>query len=133
MTPRALIALATTLLLAVAACGESTTPPEPGVVSLSLVTPNTDDGAMAMVLTGPGVASFSSGSSAYAVYWRVVSATEARVIVVGDLSNGVLATAQVAEANRLSGYHVGILEVATRSDAVRASTAGYAINLAGSH
>jgi hypothetical protein len=37
------------------------------------------------------------------------AATEARTIVVGDLSNGVLATAQVAEANRLSGYHVGIL------------------------
>ncbi len=127
------MALAAAVLLAAAACSDSTTPPTPGVVTLSLVTPNADDGAMALVLTGPGITSIASGSGAYAVYWRVVSPTEARVIVVGDLSNGVLATAQVAEANRLTGYHVGILEVATRSDAVRASTAGYAITLAGSH
>ncbi|PYP40637.1 MAG: hypothetical protein DMD48_02855 [Gemmatimonadetes bacterium] len=127
------MALAAAVLLAAAACSDSTTPQTPGVVTLSLVTPNADDGAMALVLTGPGITSIASGSGAYAVYWRVVSPTEARVIVVGDLSNGVLATAQVAEANRLTGYHVGILEVATRSDAVRASTAGYAITLAGSH
>ena len=127
------MALAAAVLLAAAACSDSTTPPTPGVVTLSLVTPNADDGAMALVLTGPGITSIASGSGAYAVYWRVVSPTEARVIVVGDLSNGVLATAQIAEANRLSGYHVEILEVATRSDAVRASTAGYAITLAGSH
>jgi hypothetical protein len=127
------IALATAVLLAAAACSDSTTPPPPGVIALSLVTPNADDGAITLALTGPGITSIASGSAAYAVYWRVVSPTEARVIVVGDLSNGVMATAQVAEANRLSGYHVGILEVATRSDAVRASTAGYAITLAGSH
>jgi len=127
------MALAAAVLLAAVACSDSTTPPTPGVVTLSLVTPNADDGAMALVLTGPGITSIASGSGAYAVYWRVVSPMEARVIVVGDLSNGVLATAQVAEANRLTGYHVGILEVATRSDAVRASTAGYAITLAGSH
>jgi len=127
------MALAAAVLLAAAACSDSTTPQTPGVVTLSLVTPNADDGAMALVLTGPGITSIASGSGAYAVYWRVVSPTQARVIVVGDLSNGVLATAQVAEANRLTGYHVGILEVATRSDAVRASTAGYAITLAGSH
>ncbi len=133
MTPRARIALATALLFAAPACSDSTTPPTPGVIGLSLVTPNADDGAITLVLTGPGVTSIASGSSAYSVYWRVVSATEARVIVVGDLSHGVLATAQVAEANRLSGYHVGILEIATRSDAVRASTAGYTITVAGSH
>jgi len=127
------MALAAAVLLAAAACSDSTTPPTPGVVTLSLVTPNADDGAMALVLTGPGITSIASGSGAYAVYWRVVSPTQARAIVVGDLSNGVLATAQIAEANRLSGYHVEILEVATRSDAVRASTAGYAITLAGSH
>ena len=127
------MALAAAVLLAAAACSDSTTPPTPGVVTLSLVTPNADDGAMALVLTGPGITSIASGSGAYAVYWRVVSPTEARMIVVGDLSNGVLATAQMAEANRLSGYHVEILEVATRRDAVRASTAGYAITLAGSH
>jgi len=133
MTPRAHIALVTALLFAAPACSDSTTPPTPGVIGLSLVTPNADDGAITLVLTGPGVTSIASGSSAYSVYWRVVSTTEARVIVVGDLSHGVLATAQVAEANRLSGYHVGILEVATRSDAVRASTTGYAVTVEGSH
>jgi len=133
MTSRARIALATALLLAAPACSDSVAPPTPGVIGLSLVTPNVNDGAITLVLTGPGVTSIASGSSAYSIYWRVVSATEARVIVVGDLSNGVLATAQVAEANRLSGYHVDILEVATRSDAVRASNAGYRITVAGSH
>ena len=132
MTPRARIALATAPFLAALACSEAIPPATPGVIALLLTTPNADDGAISLVLTGPGVTSVASANSAL-VYWRVVSATEARVIVVGDLSNGVLATAAVAEANRLSGYHVEIVEVATRSDAVRASTASYAINVAASH
>ena len=135
MNPRARILLAAAVVLAAAAaCGkDSPTGPTPGVVTLSLVTPNPDDGAVTLVLTGPGIASLDAASSAYAVYWRVVSATEARGIVVGNLSAGVIATASVGDANHPDAYHVEILEVASRSDDVRASTAGYAVTLAGPH
>ncbi|OLE60495.1 MAG: hypothetical protein AUG10_05490 [Gemmatimonadetes bacterium 13_1_20CM_2_70_10] len=135
MNPRARILLAAAVVLAAAAaCGkDSPTGPTSGVVTLSLVTPNADDGAVTLVLTGPGIASLDAASSAYAVYWRVVSATEARGIVVGNLSAGVIATASVGDANHVGDYHVEILEVASRSDDVRASTAGYAVTLAGRH
>ncbi len=132
MNARARSALRIAVLLAAAACSD-TSGVTPGIVTLALVTPNANDGAVTVVLTGPGITSLASARSAYSVYWRVVSPTEARAIVVGDLNAGVMATATVADVNQIDAYHVEVLEVATRSDSVRTSTTGYAITLAGPH
>jgi len=127
------LGLAAVAIVVAAACSDTTAPPKPGIVTVSFVTPHTDDGAISLDLTGPGVSSVQPGSSAYAVFWRIVSASEARLIVVGDLSAGVVATVAVGDVNRLDAYHAEVIEVATRSDSARISTAGYALTLAAAH
>ena len=113
-----------------AACSDSPGPPTPGIVAVSLVTPDLFDGAILFALTGPGVSDVKPASSAYVAYWRVVSPTEARVIVLGDLSSGVLATFGVADVSQLDQYSAQVLEVASRGDGVRSSVIGYALKLA---
>jgi len=130
MNTPARIGLAALVVVVAVACSDSTSPVTPGIAAVTFVTPNTDDGAISLVLTGPGVADVHPGSSAYAVFWRVVSASEARLIVVGDLSAGVVATVSVADVHHLGQYHAEVLEVAQRNDSARVSTAGYAVTLA---
>ena len=76
MTPLTRIGLAALVVGAALACSDSTSPVTPGVATVSFVTPNTNDGAISLVLTGPGVTDVHPGSSAYAVFWRVVSASD---------------------------------------------------------
>ena len=116
-----------------AGCSDSQEPPKPGVATVSLVTPNADDGAISLTITGPGISDVQPASSTYLAYSRGVSSSEARVIVLGDLSPGVLATVEVADVNHLDQYSAQVLEVASRADAARASTSGYRITLAASH
>jgi hypothetical protein len=122
-------AIALAALAGLPACGDGTAPPKPGTATVSFVTPNTDDGAVLVSLTGPGVRDAQAASFAYKVYWRVVSANELRLIVVGDLAAGVVATVTVDDVNKIGQYHATMLEVASRADVVRASTTGYSVTM----
>jgi hypothetical protein len=82
---------------------------------------------MLVTLTGPGVSNPQPGSSAYDVYFRVVSADELRVMVVGDLSTGVLLTVGVGAVSSIGQYSGTIVEVASRTDVLRTSLTGYSL------
>lgn len=126
--------LVAAIALAIAAsCSDSQGPSGPGIVTVSLVTPNADDGAIALTITGPGVSEVKPGTSASVAYWRVVSASEARVIVVGNLSSGVLATFEVPDLSKVGQYRVAVLEAASRSDVMRTAVGGYQVTVAASH
>lgn len=110
------------------ACGsDSGTNPGPGTATVSLTTPNADDGAVLVTLTGPGVSNPQPGSSAYRLYFRVVSADELRVMVVGDLSAGVLLTLGVGAVTSIGQYSGTFVEVASRTDVLRATLTGYSL------
>ena len=113
------------------ACGsDSGTNPGPGTATVSLTTPNADDGAVLVTLTGPGVSNPQPGSSAYRLYFRVVSADELRVMVVGDLSAGVLLTLGVGAVTSIGQYSGTFVEVASRTDVLRATLTGYSLTFA---
>jgi len=113
------------------ACGsDSGTNPGPGTATVSLTTPNADDGAVLVTLTGPGVSNPQPGSSAYRLYFRVVSADELRVMVVGDLSAGVLLTLGVGEVTSIGQYSGTFVEVASQTDVLRATLTGYSLTFA---
>ena len=103
--------------------------PTPGTVTVSFHTPTTDDGAVLFMLTGPGVREAQAASSTYKVYWRVVSATEVRFLVVGNLSSGVVATVTIDDLAKVGEYAGTLLEVASRTDALRSSVSGYSISI----
>src|SRR3989442_10171413 len=121
----ALLALASAL-----ACGNESAPATPmptsGAAAASLVTPNADDGAILVSLTGPGITSVQSASSAYFAQSRVVSGSEVRLLVVGDLSAGVGATGGVPDLGPLGEDPGRVPGGAPRRGQGRHSGAGYA-------
>lgn len=125
------IGLSLALLGAGLACGGGdSTGPKAGTATVSLVTPNADDGAVLLTLTGPGLANVQSASSSYHVYWRVVSSSEVRAIVVGDLASGAVLTAAVDDVSKVGQYAGSVVEAASRSDVVRTSVTGYGVTFA---
>jgi hypothetical protein len=115
-------------LVAGAACGGGdSTGPKAGTATISLVTPNADDGAVLLTLTVPGLANVQSASSSYRVYWRVVSPSEVRAIVVGNLASGAVLTASVDDVGKVGQYAGTVVEAASLTDVVRGSTAGYGV------
>lgn len=123
------------LLLGVAgACGEGATPPpvpiSPTALRVDLETPHSDDGAVVLTLRGPGVSNLQAASPAYLAYSRADSgAREVRLILVGDLKGGALATVSVEPGHQLSDYSVSIDQVAARSDTLRADLSGYRVSV----
>jgi hypothetical protein len=115
------------------ACGGGSTGPKAGTATVSLVTPNADDGAVLVTLTGPGLANLQSGNSAYHVYSRVVSAGEVRAIVVGDLTAGPLVNVTVDDVGKIAQYRGTVTDASARSDDARASLAGYGVTFAVQH
>lgn len=110
--------------------GSDSTGPVAGTVTVSLVTPNADDGAVLLTLTGPNLANAKSASSAYRLYWRLVSPGEVRAIVVGNLTAGAVLTVDVDDVGKVGQYNGSVVEAASRSDVVRASAAGYGVTFA---
>jgi hypothetical protein len=111
-------------------CGGGSTGPKAGTATVSLVTPNADDGAVLVTLTGPGLANAQSASSSYHVYWRAVSPSEVRAIVVGDLSAGAVLTVSIDDVSKVGQYGGTVVEAASRNDVVRTSVAGYGVKFA---
>ncbi|MGH7754400.1 MAG: hypothetical protein ACREN5_16470 [Gemmatimonadales bacterium] len=105
-----------------AACQDQA--PAAGLLTASLQTPNTDDGAMLVTVQGPGLANVQSSSSSYRIYWRLVSTGEVRVLIFGNLSGGPVFTAQTPGDAGAADYRATVVQVADRNDAERAA-AGY--------
>jgi hypothetical protein len=124
------IGLSLALLGVGLSCGGASMGPKAGTATVSLVTPNGDDGAVLVTLTGPGLANAQSASSSYHVYWRAVSPSEVRAIVVGDLTAGAVLTVSIDDVGKIGQYGGTVVEAASRSDVVRSSTAGYGVKFA---
>lgn len=104
-------------------------PAPPGSAIVGLTTPNSDDGAIAITLHGPGISNLVTASSGYLFYSRLASDTVARVIVVGNVSTGPLFTFKIASGSGVSAYTMNIDQVANRADAVHATLTGYSLTV----
>ena len=111
------------LWLAVSAMGLSCDGPTAGEVTLSLNTPNADDGAVAFAVNLPApneITNVSAACGGCEVFATRVSATELRGIVTGDLAAGPLVRLGVSQAGPHQAYRAEVLAVATRQFAERA-------------
>jgi len=126
------VALAAALVAVGLGCGSNPVAvATPGPILASLATPHTDDGALLVAVTGPGITTVQAAGSGNVVFWRLVSPTEVRVLVVGDLGAGPLFTVDVPDPHQSGQYASAVLEVASRVDSIRPTTAGYAVTFAG--
>jgi hypothetical protein len=124
------------MLLLLAACGASTptgvTPTPvtpvapaavPGWLTISLDTPNANDGAVQLAVSGPVIeaAEVTGGFDGLAT----VSATQAWIVVTGAVGDGAVARIRVPDLNKASQYSVSVQAVAARGTYALGSTAGY--------
>jgi len=118
------------LVAALSACGDSTGTGSPGTFLVSLETPNSDDGAVAVTIVGTGLTNVTSVGSSNRLYWRLVSATEMRVLVFGSLAAGPLFSVDVGDVRHPDRYAGTVTEVARRNDEQRGDLVGYTISFA---
>ncbi len=102
-----------------------------GTATVSLSSPNADDGAVLVTLNGSGLTNVRPPNSSYQVFWRLASANVLKVAVVGDLADGPLFTVDVPDVSNLAGYAGTVDQAASRTDALRGSLSGYSISVSG--
>lgn len=125
---RGLLAVAAALALLVA-CGDGDdiSGPVPGTLVVSLATPHADDGAMLVRLTGPEITNVTAADAN--LYLYAVGTGPLTVVLVGDLAAGDLLELRVPDVGDVGAYSATVLEVAARSNDLRASLGGYALTV----
>ena len=122
-------------MLGLAACGSQTptgasgttgpTPPAgptSGWLTLQLITPRGDDGAVQFLVTGPGFDSVRvityNGSA-------MVSGNNVNVVVTGAVSGGTVAQVHVADLSLAGQYQAQVVAAAARSTYALQDLTGY--------
>lgn len=120
------------LLATALGCGgdNAVAPRVAGNMTVSLTTPNTDDGAVLVALFGPGFTNIQPASASYRVYSLTASPTEVRILVVGDLSTGALLSLDIGDAARIAEYHGTVIQAASRDDIVHTVSTDYDLTFA---
>ena len=120
------------LLVTALSCGgdNAVAPRAPGTMTVSLTTPNTDDGAVLVALFGPGFTNIRPASASYRVYSLTASPTEIRILVVGDLSTGALLSLDIDDPARIAEYHGTVIQAASRDDIVHTVSTDYDLTFA---
>ncbi len=105
--------------------------PVAGELTVSLTTPNTDDGAIKVRVTASEskeITGISVACSGCRLFFEQPSATEVLAVLTGDLAAGPLLRVSVSDTKAPSAYSVQISQVASRSFALR-STSGYGLTI----
>lgn len=123
--------LMTVVALLCTSCGDSTPTAVqvPGALVVSLSTPNSDDGAILISISGGGIGSPSAESSTHVFYSRATSPLATNAAVVGNITSGPLLRFNVPDVGRASSYVATISQVADRDNDLRATLTGYALRI----
>jgi hypothetical protein len=124
--PWALVVACLTGLAPLAGCSNNTGPTA-AALTVSLSSPNGDDGAVLLTVSGGPVDSVEAVG--YRVYTAQVSAETLRVIITGSISSGPVARIHVPDSRQVSRYSAEIGQVATRVTYAQRDPAPYDVRL----
>lgn len=129
---RSIRILALTALVALSAsCGSSGGNgggPVPGFLTLTLSTPNSNDGALLFKVTGGTIDSVvapAGGMVQNGSY--VINPSFTRVVVAGNIVDGVVALVHVPDVGLAASYSTTIEQAAARTTFAQQSLSGYSI------
>ncbi len=101
--------------------------PTAGTLTVTLSTPNADDGAILLVVTGPDMTQVATANPA--LYFRHSEAPgQLRAVFVGDIGDGDLLSFRVPDVDAVASYVPTIVELADRDNELRDS-AGYQLTV----
>lgn len=125
--------LASFAVFGAAACGDDDSggPVDPGptvgTLTVTLSTPNADDGAILLEVTGPDMTQVTTANPA--LYFRYSEAAgQLRAVFVGNIGDGALLSFRVPDVNAVASYIPTIVELADRDNQLRDS-AGYQLTV----
>lgn len=113
---------------AVTSCGGGGDGGDPGLLALTLNTPNTDDGALLFKVIGGPVDSVAGGAMVQDGSYTVQSSFT-RIVVAGNITDGLVAGVYVPDINNASAYSVVVEQVAVRNTYAQRSPSGYTITV----
>ncbi len=124
------IAAALAALTLSVACGDGgVTEPLPGTLVLSLTTPNSDDGAILLSISGGGISAPTVVSTSHVLFFRSTGTTSINAVVVGTITAGLLLRFDVPDVGGASAYTGTITEAADRANALRTTLTGYSLEI----
>jgi hypothetical protein len=143
MTRRRCIAYGVAAVIATAipvvACREQTAvslpPPPSGLVpppglSLSLASPNTNDGAVFFELHGPAIKSAVVGNEGSRLFTELVSDTLMRAVVIGSFAgSSPLMAVTIGNGHSPGDYRANVIEVADQAGVLRSSVGTYSVTI----
>jgi hypothetical protein len=109
--------------------GQDSIPAGPADAVLSLAS-SAADGAILLRVTGPGMGAPAVTDSTRVLHWRLASDTELVVVVFGILVNGELLRMEIPDGRQIERYVGTVIEVAGKTDTLRADLSGYTLRLA---
>ena len=102
----------------------------PGTLTARLVTPNTDDGAILVEISGPTPLTDLATTVQGAVLQSRTNGNTVRVAVFGSLAAGPLVKFSVPDVNKAQQYSAQVAEVSDRANALRATLTAYQLTIA---
>ncbi len=109
--------------------GKGLTEPAAGVLKLSLVTPNADDGALLVTITGASISQLEAAAASYLVYTAQPDSLTTRVLVTGNITAGPLLLLHVPDTHRRSAYHATVVQAASRATFAVQSVTAYSLSV----
>jgi hypothetical protein len=109
--------------------GTENNDPTPGDLTIELTSPNTDDGAIKLIIVSPVTpTAISSAAAGVEIFTSGPLSTSTTVIVTGDLSAGPLLHITVPDTRDDEDYAATVVQVASATYAIRTNT-GYALDV----
>lgn len=102
--------------------------PTAGTLTVTLTTPNADDGAILFEVTGPDMTQVTAADPS--LYFRYSEADGAvTAVLVGDVTGRDVLSFRVPDVDAVGSYTASMVDVADRSNELRDSLAGYALTV----
>lgn len=113
-------------LVAGTACSDDEEPtgPTAGTLSVTLTTPNMDDGAILFEVTGPDIASVTVTVPEHYTHVGQDGST-LTIVIVGDIEPGLIVGFDVPDISAVASYTAIVTQVADRTNELRSDLAGY--------
>ena len=102
----------------------------PGTLTVRLVTPFNDDGAILLDITGPAPVTDIAAAAQGVVAHARSNGNATRVAVFGSLGAGALVRFSVPDINAVQQYAVQVAEASDRASVLRSSVTGYQLTIA---
>ncbi|MGH7658670.1 MAG: hypothetical protein ACREL6_10590 [Gemmatimonadales bacterium] len=106
--------------------GSGPSGPTPGNLTIQLNTSATNVGAVKFLIRGGTV---SGVTSSYSTFDSPVPSGNHRVVVLGDLTAGTVATISVPDTRQAASYSATVEEVATRQTYALQSSGGFTMTI----